>query len=113
MSRLSDNSDGAILKIADFGLSAMMFAAGEDSNDTSGRRSEKNHSPNRDESDSNGNGKGGLAALPSNKGGQGNAEGGDAMEGSSPVKRFRSVVGSPHYVAPEITVGKQSAVHVD
>ena len=81
-----------------------MFAAGEDgAGNDSGQRSEKNHSPNRDENE--GNGKGGLVPSVSNKGaGQGNADA-ESMETSSPVKRFRSVVGSPHYVAPEITLG--------
>eukprot|EP00602_Paraphysomonas_sp_CaronLab_P000467 CAMPEP_0185017782 /NCGR_PEP_ID=MMETSP1103-20130426/674_1 /TAXON_ID=36769 /ORGANISM="Paraphysomonas bandaiensis, Strain Caron Lab Isolate" /LENGTH=630 /DNA_ID=CAMNT_0027547349 /DNA_START=21 /DNA_END=1910 /DNA_ORIENTATION=- len=77
---LSDASDNALLKMADFGLSAVMFAAEESADQMSGEKSQESESGNR---------AGALKDVSVSEG--------------SPVKRLRSVVGSPHYVAPEIT----------
>ena len=82
VNRLSDASDNALLKMADFGLSAVMFAAEESADQMSGEKSQESESGNR---------AGALKDVSVSEG--------------SPVKRLRSVVGSPHYVAPEITGG--------
>mmetsp|Transcript_23150 Transcript_23150/g.23801 ORF Transcript_23150/g.23801 Transcript_23150/m.23801 type:complete len:739 (-) Transcript_23150:467-2683(-) len=80
---LSDSSDNAILKMADFGLSAVIFAAAAA---TEGPQSEISATNNEKES------------LPKDC----NLSLEDLPVGS-PVKRLTSVVGSPHYVAPEVT----------
>lgn len=76
---LADNSDKAVLKIADFGLSAAFAIAAH-----SGPSSSTTPSPSSSPSEA----KNMLGSPP-----------------SSPVniRRLRSVVGSPHYVAPEVT----------
>lgn len=79
---LSDNSDQAILKIADFGFSAIIFAS-----ETSMHEG-NNHIPQR------------LSSSP--KSSSSSSEGGD-LELSPPLRRLRSVVGSPHYIAPEVS----------
>lgn len=105
--RLSDSSDNGILKMADFGLSAVMFAAGDESlmggSFDAGERnlSDENKANSPQFGDS-------LTANPNpallgyhiNK----SLQDSHLAEGS-PVKRLRSVVGSPHYVPPEVTAG--------
>ena len=70
---LSDEDDGAVLKIADFGLSALFCAASDAAADGEDGGGGLNH-PNRAAHTNNGLG----------------------------LRRLTSVVGSPHYVAPEI-----------
>jgi serine/threonine protein kinase len=71
---LADSSDKAVLKIADFGLSAAFAIAAHSGSTTSAEE------------------KSGML-------------GGGGSPPSTPVniRRLRSVVGSPHYVAPEVT----------
>jgi serine/threonine protein kinase len=118
--RLSDSSDNAILKMADFGLSAVMFAAGDDSvvggSFDAGQRSasdeNKANSPLFGDSSTKspallGHHMGMVSQQPHcdksvyNK----SLQESHLAEGS-PVKRLRSVVGSPHYVPPEVTAGR-------
>ena len=83
---LSDLSDAALLKIADFGLSELIFHA-DDVN------SFELEAPNK------------ASGPPSGK----------LSPTSGPstpkltLKRLKSIVGSPHYVAPEITSQGKSA----
>ena len=89
---LSDASEGALLKIADFGLSAAMFFADEQNEESKGTRT-------RAAADVHNNT---AVHSPSN------ANNGSKQQ-TTPVtpvpafRRLRSVVGSPHYVAPEVT----------
>lgn len=72
---LSDGSESAVLKIADFGLSAAFaIAAG-----------------------------GGGDVMEDDGGMTGSKLLSSSTQNSSAVRRLRSVVGSPHYVAPEVT----------
>lgn len=94
---LSDPSDSAILKIGDFGLSAVVFAAEASSlassvpmdvrelRVSSGRKEVLTTPPKASNV-----GAASVSPLAS----------GDLAPGS--VRRLRSVVGSPHYIAPEI-----------
>lgn len=76
---LSDLSDAALLKIADFGLSELIFHADEvNSNDS--------EAPNKSTGASSGKLSPTGASTP-----------------RLTLKRLKSIVGSPHYVAPEIT----------
>lgn len=89
ISRLSDSSENAILKIADFGLSAVIFAAVASENSSDQTASS-------------------LSSLDKAKEDEKNLSLDDLDLAGAPVKRLRSVVGSPHYVAPEITDGNPS-----
>lgn len=84
---LSDASENAILKMADFGLSAVVFAAVAATEGLSGPMSAC------------GAGQPPTTENESEK----HLSLDDLPPSGSPVKRLRSVVGSPHYVAPEIT----------
>ena len=98
--------------MADFGLSAVMFAAAEEevgsSNECRSVSDEKTCSPVWGDFFPAGSpppgahsqtqpysGKSANLQVSSNK-----------LLESSPVKRLKSVVGSPHYVPPEVTAGK-------
>lgn len=122
---LSDATEGAMLKMADFGLSAVIFAAEdseEDNNaiDQQGASVQKNNkqvshrlpdkryqnmssvgyvSPTSLNSSSSANNLYNMQHAPSDP---------KMLDVGSPVKRLRSVVGSPHYVAPEITSSEAS-----
>ena len=76
---LSDPTEGAVLKMADFGLSAVMFAAGT-------------------ETEGAGEGTGTGRDREFQDGGKRSPQ-----QAVSQVRRFKSVVGSPHYVPPEVT----------
>lgn len=86
---MSDSSDNAILKIADFGLSAVIFAAVGTENACDQMLASQSSLEKLAEDEKN---------IPLD----------DLDLGGAPVKRLRSVVGSPHYVAPEITDGNPS-----
>lgn len=88
---LSEPHDRALLKIADFGLSAVIVACEDHTAEQSTRLSESNlclikSSPNQTSQQS---------QSPSSS---------SRLTPSTPVqmRRLRSVVGSPHYIAPEI-----------
>ena len=104
---LSDPSESAILKIADFGLSAVVFASeGSDHNGVGVKDMEEINSLGHSVQ-----GKlnvmgtwqpsspavGGTIAVgpPPNHNGH-------SLTTPVPLRRLRSVVGSPHYIAPEI-----------
>jgi serine/threonine protein kinase len=140
---LSEPGEGALLKIADFGLSALIFAAegaevlGSPSQNSQQQLQEQHHNQHQQQQNS-------SLAAPSNGGNFGQRQAqrdsppntpgpttpagsssasslGQGMEGSfqnlsspsstlasdllspGPLRRLRSVVGSPHYVAPEVT----------
>lgn len=81
---LSDGGEGAVLKIADFGLSAAFAIAAGGGGDV-------------EVSDERGLGKGGAG------GGGGSGGLSTLMQHQQHVRRLRSVVGSPYYCAPEVT----------
>ncbi|GAB5034099.1 camk camkl protein kinase [Nannochloropsis oceanica] len=81
---LSDGREGAVLKIADFGLSAAFAIAADAGGDAK-------------VSDERGLGKGGAAG----EGGSGGLS--SLMQHQQYVRRLKSVVGSPYYCAPEVT----------
>lgn len=110
---LSDPTHNAILKMADFGLSAVMFAA-EAEEESGGIGcgvrsryvSEENKAPPPHS--------GSLLGDHIAQGMAGSRHGGGipaksclppSLHEGSPVRRFKSVVGSPHYVPPEVTAG--------
>jgi serine/threonine protein kinase len=109
---LSDPSDSALLKIADFGLSAIVFAT-ESSNTSSGGHTGKE----KGVVTSSYNHKGITIATPpppakppssssSSSSSSGSPEESSSLcvdGGGSTLRRLRSVVGSPHYIAPEIS----------
>lgn len=120
---LSDNSDSAILKIADFGLSAVVFAQeASDENDLQSPARFMSQ-PFRSGADNNKNGNGDSSnkrsqqqPLPSTSGfatplrtsshheqHPNNSTGGNSDSlGTQQLRRLRSLVGSPHYIAPEV-----------
>lgn len=107
---LSDSSDGAILKMADFGLSAVIFAAEQSSPKNENEISiSNNHNPQtpppRGQQNNNFNyqNKERNSANSLNNYNYNYNNNGLSM---SEVKRLKSVVGSPHYVAPEITTSQ-------
>lgn len=86
---LSDNSDAAILKIADFGLSAVIFA-NESTPPTPSRGGvEETSSPFSSPTTPS------FLTPP-----RPSPQPSDAVS----VRRLRSIVGSPHYIAPEVAV---------
>lgn len=105
---LSDPTDTAILKIADFGLSAVIFAAESNDGDVDGRQGHsgqlspgskvvKSESRNPQFRLQNTNATSIFSTpLPKSNG----INLGDVAPAS--FRRLRSVVGSPHYIAPEI-----------
>lgn len=97
--RLSDGSDNAILKLADFGLSAVMFAAEESSTSLSTPDDLVEQKLANMNMNSLSNGAG---IMPPKYCGNNNMSA--RFPDASGIRRFRSVVGSPHYVAPEVTL---------
>ncbi len=103
---MSDSSDNAILKLGDFGLSEVVFAA-----ELSTPRISTGAIPNGDSSLLQ-KSYGSSAATLASRGGIGLRQGGSpstavcavvgAMDDPSAIRRLKSVVGSPHYVAPEV-----------
>jgi serine/threonine protein kinase len=79
------------LKIADFGLSAVIFAAVAATENSSFLAT--SHQPLSEKSNKDSEERDDTIPLE------------DLDLAGAPVKRLRSVVGSPHYVAPEITDG--------
>lgn len=135
---LSDHSETAILKIADFGLSAVIFAAETSTENNShsvfedkSSPSNQPKSPNKPEPfHSNNHQFNNTITTTPTKTPQGlnvrekegtstgkevvKEQGSHDMDGIQPVKlkRLRSVVGSPHYIAPEIaTCGKYTIAY--
>lgn len=117
--RLSDATENAMLKMADFGLSAVIFAA-EDSEEESNANQQGAPAPKNnkqlshrlpDKRYQNMSSMGYVSPSSFNSSGGANtlynmqhaASDPKVLDSGSPVKRLRSVVGSPHYVAPEIT----------
>lgn len=119
---LSDNSDSAILKIADFGLSTVIFAqeSGVDDNELqSPARFMSQPFSNKNDSDdvsSRNNNKRSQQPSPSTPGfatpprtlhkqhpnNSTLTSGGSDVPASQQLRRLRSLVGSPHYIAPEV-----------
>lgn len=92
---LSDQGDKSVLKIADFGLSAVVFAASEMVDDRPAFSPVGTPTPKHRENSSN------VQFSPTVE-----AAASTPTSGSSPaLRRLKSVVGSPHYAAPEITEG--------
>jgi serine/threonine protein kinase len=101
---LSDPSDTAILKIADFGLSAVIFASEAaqpemESASTTPNKHVKEQTNNSKTSSSKSPQHSTVFSTPSRNL--------SAQIDNSPasLRRLKSVVGSPHYIAPEIANG--------
>jgi len=92
---LSDPSDTAILKIADFGLSAVVFMA-EESDGESKREGRTNQNQQN------------LSHNVQSKQHMNSTSNQSGVPTTPTFRRLRSVVGSPHYVAPEITASESS-----
>jgi serine/threonine protein kinase len=86
---LSDLSDSASLKIADFGLSELIYYA-EEGAAQEPEMAGHNKSQTQTQTQQANSGK----VSPTNS---------NMMSPKVTLKRLKSVVGSPHYVAPEIT----------